>query len=39
MPAPTLNSWFELMNNNLPLYKLTFELRKKLKLFDKLWGK
>lgn len=36
--APILNSWLELINKTFPLYKLTFELRKKLKLFHKLWG-
>lgn len=37
--TPTRNMWLKLVNDSLPLYKLTFDICKRTKAFHKIWGR
>lgn len=37
--TPLKSLWLKLINDFIPLYKLTFELRKRNKTFHKIWGR
>lgn len=36
---PSLQDWLKLVNNAIPMYKLTYQARGSTKKFDKVWGK